>query len=88
MALLHHGRRIRRIGEADRLLRHRSADPVAAVDDRLAALKVASGDRLAMLTRLVARTPGRAGHIRWPTDHADHDVRARAPATMADLLAL
>jgi uncharacterized protein YbcC (UPF0753/DUF2309 family) len=36
----------------------------------------------------MARLPGWAGHIRWRTDHADRELIAAAPGTMADLLAL
>lgn len=41
-----------------------------------------------VLAASVARLPGWAGHIRWRTDHADPDLMAEAPATMAELIAL
>lgn len=87
-ALLRHDDEFRAFSEADRLLSDCPTDPVVAVENGLAALHVSPDDRLAVLTRLVARLPGWAGHIRWRTDHADPGVRQQAPATMADLLAL
>ncbi|MDQ2891471.1 MAG: DUF2309 domain-containing protein [Pseudomonadota bacterium] len=70
------------------LLDAASADPVVAVAESLDALGVAASDRRDVLTRLVARLPGWAGHIRWRLNHADPADRVEAPATMADLLAL
>lgn len=65
-----------------------SRDPLNAIAEGLAALGIAPGEEEQTLARLVARLPGWAGHIRWRNERADADVSARAPATMADLLAL
>ena len=63
-------------------------DPLAAIAEGLAELDVPEGQALDHLSALVARMPGWAGHIRWRSELADADVSARAPATMADLIAL
>lgn len=64
------------------------ADPLDAVAARIASFHYDPAGKLALLRELVARLPGWSGHIRWRTDHADASVRAGAPATMTDYLAL
>lgn len=63
-------------------------DPLDAIAEALVALQVPAGQEEETLAALVARLPGWAGHIRWRTEHADPDVAAPAPATMADIVAL
>ena len=63
-------------------------DPLDAIAEGLVALGVGPGHEEDALAALVARLPGWAGHIRWRNEHADPDVAHRAPAGMADLLAL
>lgn len=63
-------------------------DPLEAIAEGLVALDIAAGKEEQKLEALVARLPGWAGHIRWRNEHADPDIAAGSPASMADLLAL
>ncbi len=69
-------------------LRQLPTDPLEAVADALGALDVAPSDRLTVLSRLLARLPGWAAHVRWRTDYADASQTAGNPAGFADLAAL
>jgi uncharacterized protein YbcC (UPF0753/DUF2309 family) len=71
-----------------RLLLTVPRDPLDAIAEGLHDLGVPETGALDHLAGLVARLPGWAGHIRWRSDHADADLSAAAPATMADLVAL
>ncbi|MBS0254431.1 MAG: DUF2309 domain-containing protein [Proteobacteria bacterium] len=90
LALLPHDRAFTALaGPAGRrLLLAVPRDPLAAVAEGLAVLDVPGGEISEWLAGLVARLPGWAGHIRWRSEHADPELSAGAPATMADLLAL
>lgn len=72
----------------NRLLLTVARDPLEAVAEGLAALKVPEGKEVDHLAGLVARLPGWAGHLRWRSEHADPATVEHAPAGMADLLAL
>lgn len=74
--------------EAQAIIDSAEADPHAAIEASLLALGLEGENRIALLRTLIARLPGWAGHIRWRTEHADPDVWAGAPASMADYLAL
>ncbi|MDE2410300.1 MAG: DUF2309 family protein [Sphingomonadales bacterium] len=76
-------------GEAGaRLLLTAPRQPLDAIAEALAALKVRQGQEAAHLAALLARLPGWAGHVRWRSEHADPEAVRGAPAEMADLLAL
>lgn len=74
--------------EAQAIIDSAEAEPLAAIEQSLIALGLEGDNRIALLRTLIARLPGWAGHIRWRTEQADPDIVARAPATMADYLAL
>ncbi len=75
-------------GKAGRdLLLQVPRDPLEAIAEGLVEI-AGEADELEVLSSLVARLPGWAGHIRWRCEHADAELVAGAPATMADLLAL
>ena len=63
-------------------------DPLEAIAEGLGAIGIHAGEEEQKLADLVARLPGWAGHIRWRSEHADPDITAATPASMADLLAL
>lgn len=62
--------------------------PLPAIGWALDRLKIDAGNQADHLAATVARLPGWAGHIRWRTEHADPEFATRAPASMADLVAL
>ncbi len=61
-------------------------DPVEAVVAAAAFLD--ADDPAWLISRLFARLPGYAGHLRWRTDYAGPDAPAASPADLADLAAL
>ena len=63
-------------------------DPLEAISEAMVVLDVPCGMEEEKLARLVARLPGWSGHIRWRNENADAGIAKRAPAGMADLLAL
>lgn len=74
--------------ETQTIIDSSESDPLAAIEASLLALGLEGENRMALLRTLIARLPGWAGHIRWRTEHADPDIWAGAPASMADYLAL
>ena len=62
-------------------------DPYEAIAEGLAK-RMGASDPVDHLSKLVARLPGWAGHIRWRLEHADRERVDQAHAGMADLLAL
>lgn len=63
-------------------------DPLEAIAEALATLRVPAGEEEDWLAAHVARLPGWAGHIRWRRENADPAYAEGAPASMADLIAL